>query len=94
MPVKKLDCPVCGGTMKKRAVESVEIDYCDWHGAWLDAGELERLLAVTGGEEPAQPGVGKAIAKRLAGAAVAGAGLCIGRRLVGGLLDGVFKRRA
>ncbi len=93
MPSKKLDCPVCGGTMKKRAVEGVEIDYCDWHGVWLDAGELERLMVATGAGQPAHPGMGKAIAKGLAGATVAGAGFCIGGRLVGGLLDAVFKRK-
>ena len=50
MPAKIVDCPVCGIAMQKRIVrDGIEIDFCDWHGVWLDAGELERLLALQGG---------------------------------------------
>lgn len=50
MPKQPIDCPVCGSVMQKRVVDNgVEIDFCDWHGLWLDAGELERLLAMQGG---------------------------------------------
>lgn len=95
MPVKPVDCPVCGSTMQKRVVgDGVEIDYCDWHGVWLDLGELERLLVSCGGREPVrQPGLGKAVARGLAGAAVMGAGFSIGQRLVGGIVDGLFNKR-
>ncbi len=96
MPSKIVDCPVCGSAMQKRLVrDGIEIDFCDWHGVWLDAGELERLLAMQGGAQPArQPGIGKAVAQGLAGAAVMGAGFHLGGRLVGGVLDALFNRRA
>lgn len=40
-------CPVCGGDMRvvEYAVSGVAIDECSEHGAWLDAGELERIEA-------------------------------------------------
>jgi hypothetical protein len=96
MPSKIVDCPVCGSAMHKRLVrDGIEIDFCDWHGVWLDAGELERLLALQGGEQSArQPGIGKAVAQGFAGAAVMGAGFHLGGRLVGGILDALFNRRA
>ena len=98
MPTKTIDCPVCGSPMQKKVVQNgVEVDYCDWHGLWLDAGELERLLAVNQAQQAPhlqkQPGVGKAVAQGLAGAAVMGAGFHLGGRLVGGILDALFNRR-
>jgi len=97
MPSKIVDCPVCGSAMQKRIVrDGIELDFCDWHGVWLDAGELERLLALQNGGMPQarQPGIGKAVAQGLAGAAVMGAGFHLGGRLVGGVLDALFNRRA
>lgn len=96
MPSKIVDCPVCGTAMQKRIVrDGIELDFCDWHGVWLDAGELDRLLALQGGGQAAgQPGIGKAVAQGLAGAAVMGAGFHLGGRLVGGILDALFNRRA
>lgn len=100
MPRQQIDCPICGTPMQKRIVQDgVELDYCDWHGVWLDGGELERLLVTYGaaqGRQQArggQPGVGKAIVQGLAGAAVMGAGFHLGGRLVGGILDALFNRR-
>ena len=100
MPRQQIDCPICGTPMQKRIVQDgVELDYCDWHGVWLDGGELERLLTTYGaGQAPqrvagGQPGVGKAIVQGLAGAAVMGAGFHLGGRLVGGILDALFNRR-
>lgn len=94
MPVKFIDCPVCGAAMQKKTVNhGVEVDFCDWHGIWLDAGELERLLAHQHQGAPAQfsgGGVGREIAKGLAGAAVLGAGFHLGGRMVGGILDALF----
>ncbi len=99
MPANTVDCPICGTAMQKQVVaDGIEIDFCDWHGVWLDAGELERLLAV---RQPAMhdrpagghQGVGKAVVKGLAGAAVMGAGFHLGGRMVGGILDGLFGRR-
>ena len=96
MPAQTIDCPVCGTPMRKHVVgEGVEIDYCDQHGVWLDVGEMERLLAASGGGLVSrQPGVGKSIAQGLAGAAVMGAGFSIGQSLVGGLLHALFSRRS
>lgn len=95
MPVRNIDCPVCGAAMQKQVVSGgVEIDFCDFHGVWLDAGELEHLLAVRDGQQATRtPGVGKSIAQGLAGAAVMGAGFHLGGRMVGGILDGLFNRR-
>ena len=94
MPAKTIDCPVCGTPMQKRVVNNgVEVDFCDWHGMWLDAGELEHLLSHYQAGQPArQPGVGRAVAQGLAGAAVMGAGFHLGGRLVGGILDALFNR--
>ena len=95
MPSKIVDCPACGIAMQKRIVrEGIELDFCDWHGVWLDAGELERILALQGGGQAAgRRGVGKAVAQGLASAAVVGAGFHLGGRLVGGILDALFNRR-
>ena len=39
-------CPECRQAMLVLELHAVEIDYCDQcHGIWLDAGELELLLA-------------------------------------------------
>jgi hypothetical protein len=52
MPRQQIDCPICGTAMQKRIVQDgLELDYCDWHGVWLDSGELERLLATYGAAE-------------------------------------------
>jgi hypothetical protein len=95
MPSKTVDCPICNSAMQKRMVgDGVEVDYCDWHGVWLDRGELDRLLATSEGSQPVrQVGIGKAVVKGLAGAAVMGAGFGLGNRLVGGILDALFDRR-
>jgi hypothetical protein len=95
MPVKPMDCPVCGSTMQKRVVGAgVEIDYCDWHGVWLDVGEMDRLLPAQGHQFQGQAtGIGRVVVKGLGGAAVVGVGFHLGGRLVGGILDAVFGRR-
>ena len=41
-----MDCPVCKNAMITLELAEVEIDHCiDCGGIWLDAGELELLLA-------------------------------------------------
>lgn len=40
-----IDCPICGAPMDKAHEHGVTIDFCDDHGVWLDAGELEDILA-------------------------------------------------
>lgn len=82
--------------MQKRLIlDGLEIDYCDLHGVWFDSGELERLMSVYG--SPDRPsnmrGVGKAVAQGFAGATIMGAGFHLGSRLVGGILDAMFKQR-
>lgn len=45
MPAETINCPVCQQPMQKQDVpQGVEIDYCDAHGVWLDAGELEAIV--------------------------------------------------
>lgn len=99
MPRQQIDCPICGTAMQKRIIQDgLEIDYCDWHGVWLDGGELEQLVNAFGARAAppgrvGQPGVGKVIVQGLAGAAVMGVGFHLGGRLVGGVLDALFNRR-
>lgn len=96
MPARTIACPICASPMQKRVVNNgIEIDYCDWHGVWLDAGELERLFAAYNGGQRATPshGVGKGVMQGLAGAAVMGAGFGLGSRIVGGILDALFNRQ-
>ena len=95
MPARQIHCPVCNAPLEKRVIGSgLEVDYCDWHGVWLDAGELERLVASQAGNQMnSQPGVGKAVVQGLAGAAVMGAGFHLGGRVVGGILDALFNNR-
>lgn len=44
-------CPVCGDLMSKLeyASSGIVLDRCAGHGAWLDAGELERVEAFAEG---------------------------------------------
>ena len=54
MPSELIDCPICRIAMQKRTINGgLELDYCDRHGVWLDAGELERILAHLWGGVPA-----------------------------------------
>lgn len=46
--VRYLPCPVCGESMNRRNfadISGVILDWCRGHGWWLDAEELERVLA-------------------------------------------------
>ena len=39
-------CPACGGLMDLDPIDGVEIDHCNvCQGVWLDAGEMDRLVA-------------------------------------------------
>ena len=41
-----MDCPVCENPMIVLELKDVEIDFCtECQGIWLDAGELDQLLA-------------------------------------------------
>lgn len=96
MPKKQIGCPICGAPMQKRLVmDSIEIDYCDSHGVWLDSGELEHFMSLYGRSVPPTKmrEVGKSVARGFAGATVMGAGFNLGSRLVGGILDSIFKRQ-
>ena len=47
----QLICPNCGGLMDGEDAGGVRVDVClDCSGVWLDAGELERLGAMSDGE--------------------------------------------
>jgi hypothetical protein len=86
-PVKM--CPVCGVEMDKRAVAStVEVDFCQAHGIWLDRGELEALL-----ERGDARQIAEGIAKRFGSAIVHGAGFTTGGRLINGIIDSVLGKR-
>ena len=37
-------CPVCGEKMKLAERTGTEIDICEEHGVWLDAGELAAIV--------------------------------------------------
>ena len=57
--VRYLPCPVCGQIMNRKNfadVSGVILDWCRGHGWWLDAQELERVIAVLerGGRERAR----------------------------------------
>ena len=104
MPSNTINCPICGSTMlKKHVAGGIEIDYCEYHGVWLDVGELEQMFAASNSSSNAsQPMInmqsarsngvskGKGIAKGLGGAVVMGAGFSIGHRLVGSIVDALF----
>jgi len=48
-------CPKCDVGLFVLRFKSVEVDYCQrCHGIWLDAGELEHLMEVTGAH-PSDP---------------------------------------
>jgi len=38
-------CPICGDTMEVTTDYGINMDYCDDHGIWLDAGEMPKMLA-------------------------------------------------
>lgn len=47
----QLICPSCGGLMDLEAVRGVEVEVClTCFGLWLDAGELDALVAAKGKE--------------------------------------------
>ncbi len=39
-----MNCPVCNARMEAREVKGIMIDFCGQHGAWLDHGELEKIM--------------------------------------------------
>ena len=48
-PAERLACPRDGEPMRRWTLEGVEVDRCTvCAGIWLDAGELERLLGLSG----------------------------------------------
>ena len=43
-PHRMLACPHCGDAMTIERYHDVQIDRCEAHGVWLDAGELDAIL--------------------------------------------------
>ncbi len=39
------DCPQCARPMDLAWIDFLQLDQCEEHGVWLDAGELEKALA-------------------------------------------------
>ena len=94
MPTKVIYCPVCGTDIKKRVVgDGVEVDYCDAHGIWLDAGELEYLLGMKAGSKRESKSVDQQVTQGPGRAAVLGAGFHVGSRLASGVLDAMLRRK-
>jgi Zn-finger nucleic acid-binding protein len=55
-----MNCPVCDAKMRSVEKHGVEADICpDCKGIWLDRGELEKIIQVASGGEPAQRDVGR-----------------------------------
>ena len=54
-----MKCPVCPeSTLLMSERQGVEIDYCpSCRGVWLDRGELDKLIALSGPQEPPPRGV-------------------------------------
>lgn len=47
-----MNCPVCAVPLAMSAREGVEVDYCPTcRGVWLDRGELDKIVARSGGDE-------------------------------------------
>lgn len=102
MPHHPVQCPVCGQLMQKHAIpQGLEIDHCPAHGVWLDLGELEAIVQRAPAAAPAAqvpaPSSGVGAAVRQAGqhfgqSVVMGAGATLGNRIVGGIIDAVFRR--
>jgi len=91
--------------MQKHAIpQGLEVDHCPSHGVWLDLGELEALVQRAPVTTPAPPaphtappgaGVGaavKQVGQHFGQSVVMGAGATLGNRIVGGILDAVFRR--
>jgi Zn-finger nucleic acid-binding protein len=43
--LRRLPCAACGTPMEKVMLGAIELDRCDPHGVWFDAGELERVVS-------------------------------------------------
>lgn len=42
----ELKCPRCGTPLKESTFQKIVVDQCnDCHGVWLDAGEIDQLVA-------------------------------------------------
>ncbi len=52
-----MKCPVCpDSTLLMSDRQGVEIDYCpNCRGVWLDRGELDKLIQLSGRQEAVQP---------------------------------------
>ncbi len=81
MPAETINCPVCQQPMEKQDVpQGVEIDFCDAHGVWLDAGEFEAIVKAEQDKAPAASAAAKPTSKAggiagSVGSMVAGAGV-------------------
>ena len=64
-PEKKLNCPICGHSMKKAAIGELPktiIDICAReHGLWFDGGEVTQLIRYLAGEHQPAPDSGEQV---------------------------------
>ncbi len=92
MPTQTINCPVCTQPMAKENVpQGFEIDYCDEHGVWLDAGEFEAMAKKQGSTGGTGNEVMSQIGKSMLSRGSRGRGL-VGA-LVGMLFSGRFNLR-
>jgi Zn-finger nucleic acid-binding protein len=56
-------CPVCAdATLLMSERQGVEIDYCPTcRGVWLDRGELDKLIELSGRQEPASQAIPRGV---------------------------------
>jgi Zn-finger nucleic acid-binding protein len=47
-----MECPNCAGHLATLELVDIEVDYCfSCRGIWLDTGEIERLMRLSGGQD-------------------------------------------
>ncbi len=44
-PIKRLSCPECGRSFKRKSINAVCVDVCPAHGVWFDKAELSAFSA-------------------------------------------------
>ena len=86
-----MDCPKCAKEMRHRTVpDSIVVDYCEEHGVWLDAGELELLLRRRESQGEGWQKRASDLRRKVEDSTAHGVGWTLGRRIVDGAIDTIF----